>query len=370
MMAAFLACSDDLTGPDDDDQSPPPPPPPAEELSAPSSLVVAVATEDSIVLRWNDNSKNEKAFEIKRRVGAGGTFVRIGETGLDATRFADKDVVPGMTYTYLVRARRDTMYSDYSNEASVTTPLPPEPTVVFKVDGADTAWIAYGETVERSWSVTGKDVTCVASGDSEDWQREVDCFGGPEISASLEGPATYADTLTVTDRFGRSVADAAWIIVAAYDPCLDPDAAEVEVTVTWVAADSVPLGSYVAVHGFRCAEVVDSVVNGERFIPEDEQIANPPDRLTFSKTYRVKVNAGGSKPIYLGLAFFRNGSFHDGWKIPAVKGVGNENDVLLTQQAPPIRSSYPVDDPGEYDGPNILYELWIDKNGVATSEEP
>jgi hypothetical protein len=95
------------------------PPPP---LLAPSQLTASATSWSEIALRWTDNSEDESGFCIERRT-ATGSWVQIGTTPADATSGSDNGLAALTTYTYRVRAYRDSdnSYSNWSNEYTVTT---------------------------------------------------------------------------------------------------------------------------------------------------------------------------------------------------------------------------------------------------------
>lgn len=95
--------------------------------SAPSDLVATVVSPTEIDLVWTDNSDNENGFGVLRCQGSADCF-DFGEIATlipNATSYQDKELVPGITYRYLVRAF-NTDGNAYSNDAVATTPqIPP-----------------------------------------------------------------------------------------------------------------------------------------------------------------------------------------------------------------------------------------------------
>ncbi|MBS3820016.1 fibronectin type III domain-containing protein, partial [bacterium] len=88
-----------------------------EPPAAPSDLDATAIACDQIELTWTDNSDNESGFEIERTTD-GQTFTVSANT----TSYTDTNLNENTTYSYRVRAYNDAGYSDYSNEASATTP--------------------------------------------------------------------------------------------------------------------------------------------------------------------------------------------------------------------------------------------------------
>ena len=70
-----------------------------------------------LTLTWSDQSNNEERFEIERRAD-GGSYLLLTTVGADVQTYRDMQVMPGVVYTYRVRAWNGAGYSVYSNEAS------------------------------------------------------------------------------------------------------------------------------------------------------------------------------------------------------------------------------------------------------------
>ena len=66
-----------------------------------------------------DNSQQEGGYYLERKTGTGG-YTRLAQLPANATAYIDGSAAAGQTYTYRVRAFRDTSTSDYSNEVTST----------------------------------------------------------------------------------------------------------------------------------------------------------------------------------------------------------------------------------------------------------
>ena len=98
-----------------------------EAPTAPDQLS-AQTNENSITLSWVDNSNNETGFYIERSGGSSvssvitsdvksvvvDSFVLIDSTTADVNTYTDNDVVPGVEYSYRVRA-----YNESGTSATV-----------------------------------------------------------------------------------------------------------------------------------------------------------------------------------------------------------------------------------------------------------
>jgi len=120
--------------------------------AAPINLAATTPNTTQVSLTWTDTTASETGFEIERCTGADcTTFARINTTGGNATSFPDVTAASGTTYRYRVRALSSSAgwYSGYSNEISVTTPVPTAP-VLTAVAGSEVQ-------VNLTWTNTTSD---------------------------------------------------------------------------------------------------------------------------------------------------------------------------------------------------------------------
>lgn len=114
-----------------------PAPPPA----APSGLSAITVSSTQIDLSWTDNAGDETGFNVERCQGADCTgFVEVAQVAANATAWVNSGLMANTTYRYRVRARKGTVFSEYSPAATATTmppPPPPELTVVARTMGVD-----------------------------------------------------------------------------------------------------------------------------------------------------------------------------------------------------------------------------------------
>lgn len=90
--------------------------------AAPTSLVATSKSVSQVNLSWKDNSNNERAFEIERKVSATGTWGKIAEAGANVSTYSATGLSAGRTYWFRVRAvSADGLTSSYSNEVTATT---------------------------------------------------------------------------------------------------------------------------------------------------------------------------------------------------------------------------------------------------------
>jgi hypothetical protein len=136
--------------------------------AAPTGLSARAASAQQIDLSWSDRSDNEQAFAIWRREGTG-DWHRVGVVLPNATRFADRGLLPGKAYRYRVRATTGNFASPWSNEVTATT-LPPPPATPDHL----VATVRSSAQVDLSWTAGGGGETGVSIFrriGTGDWQR-------------------------------------------------------------------------------------------------------------------------------------------------------------------------------------------------------
>ena len=85
-------------------------------INAPSNLT-ASGSKGKVSLTWTDNSNNEAGFYIERAPSGTINFSQVGSVGANVTKFSQS--VASGSYSYRVRAYSGTVYSAYSNVATV-----------------------------------------------------------------------------------------------------------------------------------------------------------------------------------------------------------------------------------------------------------
>lgn len=105
-------------------------------LGNPTNLHIADTSFHSFILAWEDNSNLETAYTLER-LKNDGQYEEIAELAPDVTEHLEFQSATGF-YRYRIRAKRENVYSDYSNETTyfVTHELPTEGlTVHWPLDG-------------------------------------------------------------------------------------------------------------------------------------------------------------------------------------------------------------------------------------------
>ncbi len=90
---------------------------------APLDLKATLTEEKNVLLTWKDNADNETGFKVYRKESSETNFEMLADlpTDISETKYIDKTVSPGKTYTYRVVAY-NSVGSANSNDASITTP--------------------------------------------------------------------------------------------------------------------------------------------------------------------------------------------------------------------------------------------------------
>jgi len=96
----------------------------------PNGLAAVPLPNFQVDLAWLDNSANEDSFQIERKLGGStgspaGVYAQIAQLGKDIKNYRDSGVLASALYFYRVRALNSGGPSGYSNEAPVTTLVPP-----------------------------------------------------------------------------------------------------------------------------------------------------------------------------------------------------------------------------------------------------
>lgn len=152
--------------------------------NAPTGLGAVAASSGQVNLTWTDNSNNETAFHIERRLAGDSTFTDIATVGANATSYSDTTVAPNTGYDYRVRAAIGTLLSNPSNTASVTTPPAATPPAA---PTALNAAAVSSTQVNLSWTDNANNETAYHVERSESGGQ----FG--EIATLGAGATTYSD---------------------------------------------------------------------------------------------------------------------------------------------------------------------------------
>lgn len=93
--------------------------------AAPSGLSATAISTNQIDLSWTLNSTGQQQVWIERSLASGGPFNVSWPIPGTNTTYSDTTVSASTTYYYRVRAIKDGLYSNYSNQAGATTADPP-----------------------------------------------------------------------------------------------------------------------------------------------------------------------------------------------------------------------------------------------------
>ena len=149
--------------------------------AAPDELTATfVSLGSGIRLDWRDNSTDETSFRVERSVDGGG-FTGRATLGANAVTFTDDQIARDHVYTYRVEAcASQTLCSDFSNEASATTP-PAAPS------GLSASSVS-ASAVQLTWTDD------VATETRFEIQRSAGGGSFGEIATPAAGASAYSDT--------------------------------------------------------------------------------------------------------------------------------------------------------------------------------
>jgi hypothetical protein len=88
-------------------------------IVAPTDLVLQITGSDEITLTWTDNSSVEDGYVIERKQSPDTVYSVLDTLKGSGNEYTDTNLEQGQTYTYRVKAYKDSAESDYSNEASL-----------------------------------------------------------------------------------------------------------------------------------------------------------------------------------------------------------------------------------------------------------
>ena len=135
---------------------------------APTNLAANATSTTDIALTWQDNSSDETGFKIERKTGSG-SFSEITTVGADVTSYNDTGLNANTTYVYRVRATNSNGDSNYSDEASATTP------------GSTSPNLALNKPITALSSYSSKVATNVVDGNLSTYWRS-GSLGNPPIN--------------------------------------------------------------------------------------------------------------------------------------------------------------------------------------------
>lgn len=182
-------------------------------IAAPTNLR-AVAGAGKVGLTWVDNSTNEDGFIVERKVGTdpNTAFVDRFTTAPNVTTYSDTAVQANTTYTYRIRAFRNSGGGAASNDATVTTPPPVQadttaPTVssVTLTPALSSLKTSYqpGEAVTITWvssdnvGVVAHDVLFLSTGEAASAQPIATNLAGSQQSFNWTIPNQLTNTAAV-----------------------------------------------------------------------------------------------------------------------------------------------------------------------------
>lgn len=121
--------------------------------AAPSNLIATESGANQIRLQWTDNSINEGAFRIRRKIGKDGLWVELGTVPPNTNTIVDTGLQRGVPHYYAVTAFNTAGLSPASNEAMINlnNEVPQRP----ETPGGLVATAISATQVRLQWQETG-----------------------------------------------------------------------------------------------------------------------------------------------------------------------------------------------------------------------
>lgn len=177
--------------------------------AAPTNLSAAATAPDTVELSWTDNADNETGFEIQRKPQVQESFNTVTTTETDTTKYEDSGLTAETTYDYRLRAVNDAGSSDWTAEATTTTPSTDAPATP-SVDGISEGTYAEAQTFTLSGIEEG-----ATAGYSIDGGTTWNEYAG-EVTIDQEG--AYNITARQTDDDGTLSPSSSPISVLIFIP--------------------------------------------------------------------------------------------------------------------------------------------------------
>jgi len=175
--------------------------------ASPTNLTATAVDSRTVDLSWADNSGAEDGYEVLRSTD-GMSFGTVASLPANSANYRDAGVSENMTYSYIVRARKDGGFSDLSNVASAAVGLltPPAAPSLSQPEGyyLGTIWLYWsdgsnnqeGYKVESCPETTCNDADYVVIATTGPTVRSLQVGGAPGI--------VYAFRVRATNRVGDS----------------------------------------------------------------------------------------------------------------------------------------------------------------------
>ncbi|MDR2117327.1 MAG: fibronectin type III domain-containing protein [Planctomycetaceae bacterium] len=133
---------------------------------SPTNLSLINVANNSVILQWRDNSRNETGFELQYSTDAGNTWISSNNKPDANQTQISVSINAGISYQFRIRAVNETGNSDWSNIATMPVEKPAKPTtpggLKITVSDSQSITVSWKESfnvtayrVERSLSSTG-----------------------------------------------------------------------------------------------------------------------------------------------------------------------------------------------------------------------
>jgi hypothetical protein len=123
-------------------------PPQSTAPGAPSNLSAAALSGTQVSLTWQDHANNESGFLVEDSTNGGNTWTQVATASINVTSYALGGLLPGVNYSFRVRATNSSGNSAYSNVATTAT-VPLSPAIDFSGGFAGASGLTFNGTAAK-----------------------------------------------------------------------------------------------------------------------------------------------------------------------------------------------------------------------------
>ena len=174
-------------------------------LPAPGNLEALSASNEEIIIKWQEAALNENGFIIERSEGDTLSFIEVGTAFANETSFIDNGLSSLTTYYYRIRAFHDSAQSLNSNYISVKTVYPDgrplEPNNPFPLNNAEDVHINSRLSWANAGAANSYNVSLGTTEAPEFMENQISNIFNPE---GLQDSTRYYWRIDAVNNFGTT----------------------------------------------------------------------------------------------------------------------------------------------------------------------